>query len=559
MKYVLTLLLFVNFLAGYAQNDSTATNYEYALIEASRQKMLGNIEEAAKLYARVINYKSDCSIAYFELGNIYTAIQKNTEAETYFEKAYNLDNYNYWYMYAYSGILKINKNYKEAIDVLRKFPYDNENNNSILFSLAECYAEINKEKKAISILNKMEKENGISEKLLLMKVGLYKESKKFDKGYNELLKLMDFVPESPQYQIIMAEYLNDFDKTEEAVKYYESAYKLDTTSLFAITNLADYYTGKKDSVLGFYYLNRALSLPQIDLEHKISAVLYYLNSDAEMEKHQDKILDLIKSLRKYYPDNYNVKTVLYDFYNKTGNTLGAYELINVILKDKKDSYILWQQALYNASILNKSDDMISLGNEALKYFPNKRDIYLFIGLGYYQNEDYENCYTILKDNVEYIKDDSFKNQFYYFMAESAYKIGFKKDSYECFEKLIKLDPKNYLAINNYSYYLSLDKVNLDRAKELSFKTIKSDPENAVFLDTYGWILYEMGLYDEAAIFVKKAIDTGVDDPDVLFHYGEILFAQKKLPEAKLYYKLALENGYDVEIIEKKISNILNEK
>ena len=43
-----------------------------------------------------------------------------------------------------------------------------------------------------------------------------------------------------------------------------------------------------------------------------------------MEKNKDNIFELVKTLREYYPDNFNVKTVVYDFYNKTDNISKAY-------------------------------------------------------------------------------------------------------------------------------------------------------------------------------------------------------------------------------------------
>jgi tetratricopeptide (TPR) repeat protein len=558
MKYLISIYFLLVFISVNSQTDTAAGNYEYALIEAARQKMIGNIDESAALYSRVISYKPDCSVAYFELGNIYIALLKTEEAEIYYSKAYNIDKQNYWYMYAFAGTLKINKKYKEAIAVLKNFQSNSDNNNSILFSLAECYAEIGKHKKAVSILNEMERQNGVSEKLLLLKVDIYKKEREFEKGKRELLKLIDIIPEAAPYQILMAEYLEDFEMKEEAIRYYEAAYHIDSTNLFAITNLADYYAAQQDNPLGFYYLNRALTLNQIDVEHKINAILYYINSDRELTVNKDKVFKLINTLKSYYPNNYDVNTVLYDYYNKTGNPEKAYEIILEIIKEKKDNYVLWQQALFNASVLSKADDMIIIGNEALKYFPNKREIYLFIGLGYYQNEDFQKAYSTLVDNVVYIKNHTFLKQFYYFIAEAAYKIGLKEKSFEFFEKLIKEDPDNFLAINNYSYYLSLDKINLERAKELSYKTILMEPDNPVYLDTYGWILYQMGQYEEAHVYIEKAIDLGANDPDVVFHYAEVLFNLKEYKMARFFYNLALEKGYEPGIIENKILQLPNE-
>ena len=55
-------------------------------------------------------------------------------------------------------------------------------------------------------------------------------------------------------------------------------------------------------------------------------------------------------------------------------------------------------------------------------------------------------------------------------------------------KALQLNPQNLPVLNNYSYYLSLDKRDLDKAEMMSGITIKAEPMNPTYLDTYGWIL-----------------------------------------------------------------------
>ena len=56
-----------------------------------------------------------------------------------------------------------------------------------------------------------------------------------------------------------------------------------------------------------------------------------------------------------------------------------------------------------------------------------------------------------------------------------------------YDKALENNPKNYGALNNYSYYLALLGRDLDKAERMSGEVIKANPENATYLDTYAWV------------------------------------------------------------------------
>ena len=556
-KYIYIIILLFLSLSSFSQNENNNENrYQYALIEATRQKTFGNFEEAIKLYLKCLEYNEDCTVAHYELGLLYAATKDPELAIEHLKMAYEDSPDNYWYVFAYNQILQMKGNFRDAARVLTNY-LKNEENTNLMFELALAYEGRKKYSKALEIVQKIENENGVSEKISLKKIELWKKMKKEERGVKEFKKLISLIPESPHYYILFAEYLKDMGRKEEAIEQYEKAYQVDTMNVFAITNLADYYTADNQSDKGFYYLNRAFSISEIDIKPKLQAVLYYLSSDDFTEKYKDKIETLLTTLRNVYPDDYDLKTVVYDFYNKIGDSQKAYVLLKELLKTKKDNFTLWQQVLYSASINQEYRDMINLGNEALKYYPNKPYLNLFIGIGYTQLEKFDSAYQVLIDSYEKV-DDTYLTQYYYFLAENAYKIGKNQESWRFFELLLEIDPENDGAKNNYSYYLSLERQNLKRAKELSYQTVLNNPENPVYLDTYGWILFELGSYDEAKVYIEKSIKFNNYDSDILFHYAEILSKLKNYDEALRYYRKALEKGYSVDLVEEKILIITNE-
>ncbi len=564
MKLITVLTLSLFFTAGYSQKgiekavQNPAYSYQYALIEASRQKMIGNIDEAISLYKTCVNSNPECDVAYYELGTVYSAIGENQKAEENLEKAYKLNQNNYWYAIAYSELLKINGNTAGSLKILKKLRKINVNSAlTIDFKISEIYAQNGKYRKALNLLEKIEKENGVSEIISFKKIEVFKLQGNLSGAEKVLSELISEAPEIVEYQIIKAEFYSETGDTVSAIRAYENAFIIDSSNIFAITNLADLYSALGDRAKAYYYLNQAFLNNNIPVGNKIQTMML-LNEDRELiRNNKDIIGEMVENLLFQYPENNDIKTVAYDFYNGLDNHNKALSIIKEILTVRKDDYIIWQQALYNASMLENYEEIVLIGEEALKYFPNKNELYLFVGMAYFQKEEYLKAYTILEDAYSNIRDsDKIRVQFLLFVSEAAYKAGFKSKAYNYFEELVIEDPENYLVKNNYSYYLALDSIQLERAKELSYSTIVNSPENSTFLDTYAWVLFKMGDYGNAKDYAEKALVINEEkDPDILFHYAEILYAQGEKQLSLKYYKLALERGYDREIIENRVNRI----
>jgi len=121
-------------------------------------------------------------------------------------------------------------------------------------------------------------------------------------------------------------------------------------------------------------------------------------------------------------------------------------------------------------------------------------------------------------------------------GDTLYKLGKKGKSYRCYEKALKINPDEATVLNNYAYFLSLERRNMNKAAKMSKRSVELDPENVSFLDTYGYILYLQKRYAEAKTYFKKAIIRGgKEDEAVLRHYTLVL---EKLGEKELasYYR-----------------------
>ena len=110
---------------------------------------------------------------------------------------------------------------------------------------------------------------------------------------------------------------------------------------------------------------------------------------------------------------------------------------------------------------------------------------------------------------------------------------------------MKVNPNYIYVLNNYAYYLSQEGKNLKKAYDMSKKTIELEPDNATYLDTFGWIVYLLGRPMEAKPFFKRAmLHGGKDSAVILDHYADVLYALKEYDMAFVYWNLAKQKNAD---------------
>jgi tetratricopeptide (TPR) repeat protein len=146
-----------------------------------------------------------------------------------------------------------------------------------------------------------------------------------------------------------------------------------------------------------------------------------------------------------------------------------------------------------------------------------------------------------------------KIQFDLYRAEANYKLNRVEEAFKAFDEVISLDPENYLAMNNYAYYLSIRNENLEKAELLSGRAVKANPDNPTYLDTYAWVLFMRKDYSLAKYYMEIALKNGGDKNGVIVeHYGDILYMLGQKDLAVDQWKKALATGEASQLINEKI-------
>ena len=204
------------------------------------------------------------------------------------------------------------------------------------------------------------------------------------------------------------------------------------------------------------------------------------------------------------------------------------------------------------------DDIIALSEPGTQYNPEEMMFYYFLGMACYQKNDNDAALDAFRRGVSEINDQSdhdMVSDFYGLMGDILHQKGDNKGAYTAYDKCLEWKADNIACLNNYAYYLSVDNRDLAKAEGMSYKTVKAEPNNATYLDTYAWILFQQQRYAEAKTYIDMAVKNDTDtvvSPTIIEHAGDIYIMLGHADEAVQYWQKAIDRGGDKALLGKKI-------
>ena len=116
-------------------------------------------------------------------------------------------------------------------------------------------------------------------------------------------------------------------------------------------------------------------------------------------------------------------------------------------------------------------------------------------------------------------------------AELLLRMGRLDDAIAQYELSVKRWPDSAMTLNAYGYTLADRTDRYKEAARLIKKALKLDPDSAAIIDSWGWVLYRQGEYEEALVFLNQAYEK-LSDPEVAGHIVEVLWALDRHEEAQ---------------------------
>ena len=88
---------------------------------------------------------------------------------------------------------------------------------------------------------------------------------------------------------------------------------------------------------------------------------------------------------------------------------------------------------------------------------------------------------------------------------------------------------------------------------MSYRTVKAEPQNSTYLDTYAWILFRQERYEEAKIYIDQALaNDSTVSAVIVEHAGDIYMMTGNPDKALEYWQRALESDSENALLQRKI-------
>lgn len=557
-KVVLTIVLLGGSLGLHAEDYDSLQSYNYFFLEGVRQQEMGNLTAAFDLLRHARDLNPNAPEVYYLLAPYYVDLKDDTRSRAYYERAATLDPENSSYIEKLGQLYVSQKDYPNAINAYEKLYALNKARVDVLQILYQLYGSQNEFQQMINVLNRIEVLEGSSEQISLSKMQIYEQMGEKRKEYDELKSLVDSHPLDLNYKVMFGNWLLQNGKKKEAVKLYRNVLKEEPTNALAKLSLLDYYRTIGDQATVDVITQELLQSPKTEKETKIALLRQVISSNQQANVSDSaevmKLFSQALSVPQTDADILMMKAAYMSLKKMPKAEINrVYEQAIDVEPDNSRARIALIQNIWDTGDYDK---VIAICRPAQEYNPEEMVFYYFQGMAQYQKHENDAALQTFRKGVSQIKADSnpdVVSDFYALMGEILHEKGRLAESFQAYDSCLQWKPDNIAAMNNYAYYLSEANKDLPKAEQLSYKTIKAEPNNSTFLDTYAWILFQQQRYEEAKIYIDQAIRsdstlTGV----VKEHAGDIYAMTGDIDKALEFWQQSLKGGNQSAVLKKKI-------
>lgn len=530
--------------------------YDYFFLEAMRLKEKKEYASAFGLLQHCLDIHPGASSALYEISQYYMFLRQIPQGQAALEKAVANAPDNYWYSQGLASLYQQQNENDKAISLLEEMVVRFPGKQDPLFNLLDLYGRQEKYDEVISTLNRLEKRMGKNEQLSMEKFRIYLQMKDDKKAFQEIESLVQEYPMDVRYQVILGDVYLQNGKKQEAYDVYQKVLAVEPDNPMALFSMASYYKQTGQEGLYQQQLDTLLLNKKVTPDTKVSIMRQMIVENEQAEKDSTQIIALFDRMMQQEQDDPQVP-MLYAQYLLSKNMEAASVPVLEQVVDLDPANKAARMMLIGAAV-RKEDykQIIKVCESGIEATPDALEFYYYLAIAYNQAEQTDSVLSVCKRALQHTTPDSKKeivSDFYSIMGDMYHTKDKMAEAYAAYDSALVYNPSNIGALNNYAYYLSVERRDLDKAEEMSYKTVKAEPNNATYLDTYAWILFEKGNYAEARIYIDNAIKSDGEKSDVIVeHCGDIYYMTGDVDGALEYWKKALDMGSKSKTLKQKI-------
>jgi tetratricopeptide (TPR) repeat protein len=537
---------------------SDASLYDHFFLDAMIQRQKGNNDAAFDLLRRCLQIKPDASEAHYYIAQYYAGLKNDSLSLAHIKRAAELNPDNETFMETLAQIYIRQQKISDAIAVVERLYDRDKNREDLLEMLFQLYQQDGDYKKAVSVLNRIELIDGKSELLSVAKSEMYTKMGDKKAAIAEMEALARQYPNDLNYLAMYGDMLMVNGQEKKGLKTFNQILGQEPDNSRVLMSLRTYYLAHSDQAMADSLTTRILLSRNTSQQDKIHLIRQEVQASENADGDSTRVLNLFRRMNNLQPsaDMLILQATYMNLKQMPKDSINA--VLGHVLDIAPDNAAARLQLVANAWETDSMNTVVSLCQGGRQYNPDEMAFYYYQGIAYYKQEKLDEALSAFQNGIGVINEESnpaIVSDFYAVMGDILHQKGQAQAAYAAYDSCLVWKDDNIGCLNNYAYYLSEEGEQLDKAEQMSYKTIKAEPKNATYLDTYAWILFMQQRYSEAKVYIEQALqnkDDSLDNAVIFEHAGDIYACCNDSDKALEYWEQALKGAPEKQILIRKI-------
>ena len=548
-------------------SDAAQRRFNELFLEAIRQKEADHTDAEYELLAEALHIQPEDAQANYEMGllklsfSTYSDSLSRVEGDSLLRKAARIDAGNLTYKETLAIYLANNAKFHEAIQLYEEIA-EKRLSTETLATLIWLYKQSGDYAGAIRTIDRLERLDGKSEALSMEKFQTYLAMKDDEHAYKAIEDLCAEYPQDLRYRVLLGDLYDQHGYHERAIEIYKDVLTAEPNNSYAQLSLLAYYKAAEADSLYLDLLHRVVLNPNTATEARVEALKAYAVDNINRNTNSAQVLSLFREVLKMPQDSRDI------------GELCAYYMMAIHLPNDSLAPVMQRilevepdyskARLQLLQIMLQKDNMkqaVKICRDGELYSPSEVTYYYYEGVALFRLGRDKEALDALQRGGEHVSEDTDRelaSDLYAQYGDVLYENGMKQRAFEAYDQALEYNEHNLLCLNNYAYFLSLHKEDLNRALRMSRRTVEASPHDVTYLDTYAWVLYQLEQFTQARIYIDQMllyVDNDNQSASIWEHAGDIHFRTGDKLKAIGFWKKALplaENKADRQRIQRKI-------
>ena len=533
-------------------NSPKSEKYIKSFHEGLRYKLLENYDKALETFYKCLKEQPNDDASHFAIAQI-SLIQGNLEqAKIHTKQASELDDSNLYYQIELGYMYRELGEFEKSASVFNEIISKRSTNSNYYFECALSWELSGEVKKAIQILDLLEKNVGIRVEASLKKHLWYTKLMKMKEAEQELLNVLE-TQSNNQFVIgtLVDFYLNT-EQYDKAMIQLKRLVEIDPKNGLGLFFLAQYEYDRKDIKKAQEYYSRAILSEKLQAKEAIEALSFLIHQKDSFSSHQilDKTLQL-------YSENDTIMLFVGDFFLENKEFNKAQSSFEKAVKSNPGSYALWEKLLYVLYDSEKWPDLAPKGAECLRTFPLKTLPYYMVSVALNQTGKFVLAQKFANEGLLTVSDDPIiKADLQGQVAEAYFGLKLFSKAKTEYLKAIETGKKNENDYLKFNLCLRLYENNtgLDLAITLIDEMITNYGTDFDLLLLKGDVYFRKERFNKALQIYRELEAMRTNEALVNERIGDAFARLNNIKEALFHWNIAAKNATGNEQLQKKIMN-----